>query len=85
MKRQTLNPSFREASAATRAGRRRGATTATWVNRFAFLFFLFLERDRSYAIPVWFAHVHLRRALGDDAGTTTVIAWGSLAFYIFNF
>ena len=31
------------------------------------------------------AHVHLRRALGDDAGTTTVIAWGSLAFYIFNF
>ena len=28
------NPSFREASAATRAGRRRGTTTATWANRF---------------------------------------------------
>ena len=44
---------------ATRAGRRRGTTTATWVNRFASLFLLFLARDRSFAIPVWFAHVYL--------------------------
>ena len=36
-----------------------GATTATWVNRFAFLFLLFLARDRSFAIPAWFAHVYL--------------------------
>ena len=25
-----------------------------WANRFAFLFLLFLARDRSFAIPVWF-------------------------------
>ena len=36
-----------------------GATTATWVNRFAFLFLLFLARDRSFAIPVWFAQLYL--------------------------
>jgi len=29
-----------------------------WVNRFAFLFLLFLARDRSFAIPAWFAHVY---------------------------
>ena len=30
-----------------------------WVIRFAFPFPLFLARDRSFAIPVWFAHVYL--------------------------
>ena len=29
------------------------------MNLFAFLFLLFLERDRSFAIPAWFAHVYL--------------------------
>jgi hypothetical protein len=36
-----------------------GTTTTTWANRFAFLFLLFLARDRSFAIPAW--HVSLVR------------------------
>ena len=49
---------------ATTRGHDAGATTATWVNRFAFLFLLFLARDRSFAIPVWFAQLYLHaRAL----------------------
>ena len=51
-----------------RAGRRRGTTTATLVNRFAFLFLLFLARDRSFALPVWFAHVHLHARSPDGDG-----------------
>ena len=30
-----------------------------WANRFAFLFLLFLARDRSFAIPAWFAQLYL--------------------------
>ena len=41
------SPSFREArSRGDALGDDAGATTATWVNRFAFLFLLFLARDR---------------------------------------
>ena len=59
---------------ATRAGRRRGTTTATWVNRFVFLFLSFLERDRTCSVTHSHLDVHCFFTFDDETPSLKVVA-----------